>query len=79
MVNQGGCSSVQSEVSVYQGGWHVERVQIDRTGVSEKVVDAVNHLVDVEVFRQRDEDVLWLLVSEEFDVVEFQLRSGLRC
>ena len=41
--------------------------------------DDVNHLVDVEVFRQRNEDVLWQLVGEEFDVVELQLRRRFRC
>ena len=41
--------------------------------------DDVDHLVDVEVFRQRNEDVLWQLVGEEFDVVELQLRSRFRC
>lgn len=43
---------------------------------SEKLLDAVNHRVDVdvdvEVFRQWDKNVLWCLVREDFDVVELQ-------
>ena len=37
--------------------------------------DDVNHLVDVEVFRQRNKDVSGLLVSEEFYIVELQSGS----
>lgn len=72
VVNQSCAQKCSQQLESYQGRYTRSSVRSTGQG-SEELLNTVKNGINVEVFRQRDKDVLWLLISEHFLLTQSKL------